>query len=391
MQIEPDLLNTGNSKPNVAVVTWPIHQSGIIPLQNLVKIINNLANEIEIITGAAGNQILNPDSKIRIHSVDYKLSKNTVGRIINNMIMQVKISWKLVKIIRKVDFCIFFYGGPLLILPMITARLCRKKVILHLAGSEAQDANMQHGSLVGQQAKVITKINYILASRIVIYSENLIKEWGLSKYRKKISIAHEHVLDLARFNISKPLKDRKNTMGYFGRHSKEKGVLNFAQAVAIVVKQESQLKFFIGGGGPLTDEVKRYIQKHNLGNTVNLIGWIPHDELYKYLNDLRLIVIPSYTEGLPNIMLEAMACGTPVLSTPVGAIPDIIKDGETGYIMTDNSPECIAANVIRVMNSKNLEQIIKNARIMVESEYSLDNAVKKYKKIFSDITASPKS
>jgi hypothetical protein len=67
------------------------------------------------------------------------------------------------------------------------------------------------------------------------------------------------------------------------------------------------------------------------------------------------MVIPSFTEGLPNIMLEAMACGTPVLATPVGAISDIIRDSETGFIMENNSPKCIIENVNRVIGSSELE------------------------------------
>ena len=106
----------------------------------------------------------------------------------------------------------------------------------------------------------------------------------------------------------------------------------------------------IGGSGPLFDEVKTYLKDAGISEFVDLLGWIHHDELPKYLCSLRLLIIPSFTEGLPNIMLEAMASGTPVLATPVGAIPDIIIDKKTGFIMENNSPPCIAKNVKRVFS-----------------------------------------
>jgi len=90
--------------------------------------------------------------------------------------------------------------------------------------------------------------------------------------------------------------------------------------------------------------------------------------------------LPSYTEGLPNVMLEGMACGTPVLATPVGAIPDVIKDGETGFIMEDNSPACIAENIERALNNPDLERIIENARELVEKEFTYEATVERYKK-----------
>jgi glycosyltransferase involved in cell wall biosynthesis len=108
-----------------------------------------------------------------------------------------------------------------------------------------------------------------------------------------------------------------------------------------------------------------------------------HNKFPDYLN--KLFVLPSYTEGLPYTIVEAMACGTPILATPVGAIPDVIKDGETGFIMENNSPECIAENVMRVLEHPDLEQIVENARALVEREFTYEAAVERYRKILKEL------
>ena len=84
-------------------------------------------------------------------------------------------------------------------------------------------------------------------------------------------------------------------------------------------------------------------------------------------------------------MLEAMACGTPVLATPVGAIPDVIIDGKTGFIMENNSPECIAENVIRALASPDLEEIAENGRRFVEENFTCEKTVENWKRVFQDI------
>ena len=112
---------------------------------------------------------------------------------------------------------------------------------------------------------------------------------------------------------------------------------------------------------------------------------IPHEKLSEYLNQLTLLVNPSYTDTGPQIVLEAMACGTPILSSLVGMVPDLIKDGENGFIMNDNSPECIAKNVTRVLDNPNLEHITKKALAIIEKEYSYEAAVKRYTEIFRQI------
>ncbi|MCX6262643.1 MAG: glycosyltransferase family 4 protein, partial [Bacteroidia bacterium] len=133
------------------------------------------------------------------------------------------------------------------------------------------------------------------------------------------------------------------------------------------------------------ESIEKLLEAEKITDRVDFPGWISHDVLHKYLNQLRLLVLPSYTEGLPNIMLEAMACGTPVLATPVGGIMDVIIDGETGYIMENNSPTCIAKNVIRALSSPDLEKIAENGRRFVEEKYTFEKTVELWKKLFKDL------
>ena len=151
----------------------------------------------------------------------------------------------------------------------------------------------------------------------------------------------------------------------------------------MVVETRDEAKFLIGCDGQLRGQVEEDANK--LNNKAKFVGWIPHDELPEYLNVLKLLVLPSYTEGLPNIMLEAMACGTPVLATPVGGVPDVINDGETGFIMEDNSPASIAENVIRALNPPDFEEIAQNARALVEREFTYEKAVERYRNILDSL------
>ncbi|RLA95289.1 MAG: hypothetical protein DRG25_00605 [Deltaproteobacteria bacterium] len=369
---------------NIGIVTKPIGKAGLNPLLHFIGIICSFSSFTYIITGGEGISVLRRKNYQNVHllEIPYKYRSNICVRTINHVLMQLRISLKLVKLKRMVDVWIFFLDSHALLLPVLIAKLLQKKIIFAVAASLTKSA--EANKTIFNKALIYSEaINFKLSDRIVLYSSNLIKEWNLEKYKDKILIAHEHFLDFNKFEIKKKLSERNNLVGYIGRLSEEKGVLNFVRAIPEILKERNDMEFLIGGDGQLRGEIEKYISGKNLNDKVKLAGWIPHENLPDCLNELKLVVLPSFTEGLPNVMLEAMACGTPVLATPVGGVPDVIKDGETGFIMEDNSPECIARNVIRALNHPNLEGIAENARALVERKFTFEKAVERWREILS--------
>ena len=373
-----------NNQYNIGILTFPIGNRGNIPLSNLVDILYPLSNDVHLITGNDGYTFFKEDKRIHIYGIRHESGANTITRVVNFIYTQLRISYELTKISKNIDIWIFFIGGEGLLLPMLTARLLGTKVILALAGFPTKLSQIRKDPL-SKPANLLSKINLILSNKIIVYSKSIVEERGLEKHKNKICIAHKHFLDFDKFKVKKQFANRKNIIGYVGGLSTIKGVLNFVHTIPKVLEKENEIKFVIGGDGVLFNEIKEFISKNKLNDKVKLVGWIPHDELPDYLNELKLVILPSYTEGLPNLMLEAMACGTPVLATSVGAIRDVIKDGETGFILEDNSPECIAENVIRVLNYPNLDIIVKNARKLVGKEFTYEAAVGKYRRILEQI------
>ena len=183
------------------------------------------------------------------------------------------------------------------------------------------------------------------------------------------------------YKRKKPIENRKYDLGFVGRFLKEKGILNFIETISLLVKDNNNISVFIGGGGDLKEEINQFLENNNLETNVQLVDWIQDTDLPDYLNSIKVFVFPSSREGLPNIILEAMACGTIVLSTPVGGVPGVIIDGETGFIMENNSIPCIADNIFRVLNHPNLEKISINAFNLINNEYSFESTLIRYDKI----------
>jgi glycosyltransferase involved in cell wall biosynthesis len=365
---------------NVCVITYSNSKAFVVPLSNLGSVLQEQGALWLIVPDGniTRSKINVPDSNV-IKIANNK-SSNALKRVFNQLNAEVMTTIEIIRLKDEFDACLIFMEGCIFV-PVLISKLLHKRTIILLPSNIISHLS---NSFVNSVRKLLSKITLIIVDTLVVYSPSLIVQWDLEPYCYKIHIAHEHFLDFNVFTVTVPLPDRPHLIGYIGRLSAEKGVYHFAQALPAILNDRQDLRVLIGGEGQLREMIVASLQEEGVTACVDLPGWISHDDLPKYLNQLRLLVLPSYTEGLPNIMLEAMACGTPVLATPVGAIPDVIIDGKTGFIMVNNSPECIEENVIRALNSPDLEQIAEAGRQFVKKNFTFEKTMEGWRRVLQN-------
>ncbi|QIB91935.1 glycosyltransferase family 4 protein [Methanosarcina mazei] len=369
---------------DIGIVTSPfLLKAGVPPVSNLIDILSFFSSDLYLISGSDGIALSNKDH-IHICLIEHEQEKNIYSKVMKFLVSNLKISYRLTKL-SNVDLWFFFIGERVLSIPMLIAKLLGKNVIFVSSGSLNKFATYNKNILDIIMIYVVDPINYVLSDKITISSDRLISKKNLLKHKNKIFICSEHFVDPDKFKTTVQFNERGTLIGYIGRLDVVKGILNLIEAMPDVVTKTDNIHFLVGGDGPLRGEIKEYFHRYDLNDSAEYIGWISHDNLPKYLNNLKLIVIPSYSETGPQIMFEAMSCGTPVLVTPVGLAPDVIKDSETGFIMENNSPECIARNIIRALKHPDLEKISMNARNLAEKEFTYEAAVERYKGLFENI------
>jgi glycosyltransferase involved in cell wall biosynthesis len=362
---------------NIGVLTFAVSKAGVVPLSNLVSVLRSGDNSVYLITDDHGYEHFKNNADIHVCNIEHKSHPNGFINMLSYMHKQALIAYKILKDLRHVDTWIFFFNSDTMVIPLITLKLLGKKTILALPSSSEKIHAYASKNLV-TIIKTLSNTSYRLADRIILYSPGLITEWNLSKYRDKIRIAHEHYINFDEFKLTTDVGSRPEMIGFIGRLDAEKGIMNFIEAIPEILGSRPDARFMIIGDGNQKEMAQKFVEENRIGDRVKLAGWVPHSELPSHLNTMKLLVIPSYTEGLPNTMLEAMACGTPVLANAVGSIPDYIKDGDNGFIMENNSSECIARHVKQILGRSDLENMGLNGKRTAEAEFSYEVAVNKY-------------
>jgi glycosyltransferase involved in cell wall biosynthesis len=370
---------------NICIITgnWDkSNKSVTLSCAKLIDIILPISGCILAIV--CNHNIPRKNSKFSQHEINFQsdYGTNFVKSIIFLLIYQLKVIKVIMDnhMLKKYDLVIFCFGADLMFIPIFFLRIMGKNVIIRSDGMlSAAFKNLPKWRQ--NSIHFIEMISYTLS--------RLIATEVLSDFQKFPSLIKKswkgYIYVEKKFFVSNPkqLDQRQYSIGIVGRFSIEKGIIPITNAIVLLHRKMGNIKVIFIGEGDLQNNIENILEASGVNYTI--VPWIPKEKLPEYLNDIKLLVIASEREGLPNIMLEAMACGTPVLATKVGAIPEIIRDGEMGFILESNSPECIAENVIRALSSPNIRRIAENGRQFVEKNFTFDKTVERWKKIIDAI------
>ena len=199
------------------------------------------------------------------------------------------------------------------------------------------DINMH--TLYPARAKQITRMAN-QAKGILSVSQDLAnKMTDLGVDPKLINVIYNGV------NLDKfvPIKDNTLTpyVLFIGNLKKEKGVLELLQAFALIHKKFPKLTLKYIGSGNMLSELKSFANSEGITKYVDFDGVKPHDQLPEILANAEVLSLPSYNEGVPNVILESMACGVPVVASTVGGIPEVLPSS-CGLLAKEITPEAIA-------------------------------------------------
>jgi glycosyltransferase involved in cell wall biosynthesis len=171
---------------------------------------------------------------------------------------------------------------------------------------------------------------------------------------------------------------------FIGTLDDNKRIISIMMSVQQLVRNGHNIKFALAGFGPLEGKVKLFIKENNLEKNIIFLGEI--DNILETMISSRLFIMASEFEGLPCALMEAMACEKIVLTTPAGDIPDIVKDGVTGFVLYDSDHTVIAERIKNVLKNFNDYSIIaKNARDIIIKDVSFRTTTQKWNKLLSEI------
>jgi glycosyltransferase involved in cell wall biosynthesis len=193
-----------------------------------------------------------------------------------------------------------------------------------------------------------------------------------------------------RYNRSFAERDAPLRMIYIGRLAPGKGLLESIEALRLARARGVAARLVIAGGGAEEARLRQYVRDCGLSREVTFVGPAYGDLKARLLSQADVLLLPSYSEGLPYSLLEAMAAGVVPVVTPVGAIPDVVAEGEHGLIVPPRDAEAIAAAIARLANDRiAVARMGAACRKRIAAAYSIERVAKDFSELYWALCAKP--
>lgn len=168
-----------------------------------------------------------------------------------------------------------------------------------------------------------------------------------------------------------------------------KGIHVLIESMARVVERYEQQLLLIAGSGEYYKELEKLVYDRKLENNVVFLGHLDQRTLALYMQNCMVLVLPSLSEGLGRVLIEAMACGKPVIGTNVGGIPELIKDGENGFLISPNEPYILADRIIYLIQNPDIAiKMGANGKKLVYDIFSNEKYLIKFRELIRVATSS---
>jgi colanic acid/amylovoran biosynthesis glycosyltransferase len=269
--------------------------------------------------------------------------------------------------------CHFGPNGNLGVILRDAAFLC-KKVVTTFHGYDVSSYTRSNGQHIYRDLFARGDLFLCVSDRI---QEKLI---SLGCREDRI-VVHRCGIDTNELGSSPPERNRNGRLVVLtvGRLVEKKGVEDGIRAVAKLLKKYPSIEYKIVGDGPLKADLQNLIEKLDVGKNITLAGWKRQDEVVELLRQADVFLAPSVTsksgdeEGIPVTLMEAAAQSLPVVSTYHAGIPEVVHDGESGFLVPERAPDALAEKLQRLVEQPNLRLIMgRNGRRFVEEHYDID-------------------
>jgi glycosyltransferase involved in cell wall biosynthesis len=266
--------------------------------------------------------------------------------------------------------------------------------ILH---NPAIDIPLDYGKILGPMMNFLRKIaSFYFEDVLVVLSKDAkegLEKLGFEKSNIKIvysgmepKFLSEKIEIFSRNEVLEKfgILANKFVVGTIGVLKERKGPFYLIEAAKKVVEKYPDIVFLIIGKGPLEGKIRERIKSLNLEQYVFLRNY--YERIAEIYKSIDLLVLPSITEGVPAVILEAMAFEIPIVATEVGGIPEMVEDGKSGILVPPKNSQALAEAIIKVYENQNFaKNLAKKAKENFEKYFTAEKMAKEYEKIYEEL------